>query len=382
MEQLSQPPKEKELPAPNEKLLRSPTFREKLLKRQGKAAKWLSIGSIIFFILLLISTLLLRSQKSTIIYPQPTQPTTSQPEIMISFNKPFKLDIGQIAIISKNINGKNYDQEIILNNIRTEPLSGIGSFVADFVFKDNDKKFSFSLYQIFGYNNKKFDNLVIRKEKIDPFSAKLVITQNEIIISNWNNYDSNFAKSDIYKNLGNPFSFKYPQNWFVAETKDGEKELSAEKHGLTKDPTNISINWFKAATKGGVEIYSFKPEEGYFIGTLPDGEFKVEIIPDEQDKSKEDIKSWCQSKLLNATYANTSALINEFIAEKYIKIDNNDSYLIDYSAQGFSNINGRQICLEKKGTKFMIRAFPLNADYLKTFDQILSTFKFLDQTPN
>ena len=83
MEQLSPPPQEKELPAPNEKLLRAPTFREKLLKRQGKAAKWLSIGSIIFFILFLISTtLLLLSQKSTITPIQPTQsPISTIPTI-------------------------------------------------------------------------------------------------------------------------------------------------------------------------------------------------------------------------------------------------------------------------------------------------------------
>ncbi len=74
MEQLP-PPQEKELPSPHEKLLRSPTFWE----RQGKASKWLAIGSIIFFVLLLISTLLLRLLKSTI--TQPTQPKINAIEI-------------------------------------------------------------------------------------------------------------------------------------------------------------------------------------------------------------------------------------------------------------------------------------------------------------
>jgi len=73
MEQLKPPPQEKELPAPHEKLLRNPAFWE----RQGKAAKWLAIGSIIFFILLLISTLLLKPQKLTTTPIQPTQPPTS-----------------------------------------------------------------------------------------------------------------------------------------------------------------------------------------------------------------------------------------------------------------------------------------------------------------
>lgn len=73
MEQLSPPPLEKKLPAPHEKLLRSPTFWEK----QGKAAKWLAIGSIILFILIFTSAILLKSQKSTIIPAQPTQPPVS-----------------------------------------------------------------------------------------------------------------------------------------------------------------------------------------------------------------------------------------------------------------------------------------------------------------
>ncbi len=71
------PPNEKKLPAPNEKLLRSPTFWE----RQGKTAKWLAIGSIIFFLFLMLSTLLLLSQKSTIIPIQPPQPTINAIEI-------------------------------------------------------------------------------------------------------------------------------------------------------------------------------------------------------------------------------------------------------------------------------------------------------------
>lgn len=73
MEQLPPPPQEKELPAPHEKLLRSPTLWEK----QGKAAKWLAIGSIIFFVVLLASTLLLRLLKPTTTPPiQPPISTT------------------------------------------------------------------------------------------------------------------------------------------------------------------------------------------------------------------------------------------------------------------------------------------------------------------
>jgi hypothetical protein len=62
MEQLPTPPQEKELPAPHEKLLRKPTAWEKLWERQGKAANWLAIGSIILFLLLLASTIFLKLQ--------------------------------------------------------------------------------------------------------------------------------------------------------------------------------------------------------------------------------------------------------------------------------------------------------------------------------
>ncbi|MBU3979126.1 hypothetical protein KJ980_06285 [Patescibacteria group bacterium] len=76
MQQLSPPPQEKELPSPNEKLLRSPTFLEKLSEKQGKAAKWLSIGSIILFVFILFSAsiLLLRTPKIPTILPLPTPP--------------------------------------------------------------------------------------------------------------------------------------------------------------------------------------------------------------------------------------------------------------------------------------------------------------------
>lgn len=76
------PPNEKELPAPHEKLLRSPTFLEKLSKKQGKTAQLLAIGSIVIFVLILlisISALLIKSQTSTITPTQSIQPT--QPPI-------------------------------------------------------------------------------------------------------------------------------------------------------------------------------------------------------------------------------------------------------------------------------------------------------------
>lgn len=80
MEQLSPLPHEKELPAPNEKLLRSPTFWE----RQGKTAKWLAIGSIIFFLFFFTIALLLKSQTPIIIPTQPTQPQLSTIPMTIS----------------------------------------------------------------------------------------------------------------------------------------------------------------------------------------------------------------------------------------------------------------------------------------------------------
>lgn len=77
MEALIPPPQEKDLPAPNEKLLRPPTFGEKY----GKAAKWLILILIIFIIPLSIN-LLLQSQKSTTIPVQPTPfPISTSPSL-------------------------------------------------------------------------------------------------------------------------------------------------------------------------------------------------------------------------------------------------------------------------------------------------------------
>lgn len=76
MEDSPTPVQEKELPSPNEKLLRSPTFWE----RQRKAAKWLAISLILLVIFLSTSTLLLQSQKSIVV--KPTQsPISTVPSI-------------------------------------------------------------------------------------------------------------------------------------------------------------------------------------------------------------------------------------------------------------------------------------------------------------
>lgn len=84
MQDLPTPPHEKELPAPHEKLLRSPTFWEK----QRKAAKWLALGSILIFILILLtaSILLLRTPKNPTILPQPTPISTIPTKTSIPSN--------------------------------------------------------------------------------------------------------------------------------------------------------------------------------------------------------------------------------------------------------------------------------------------------------
>ena len=129
-------------------------------------------------------------------------------------------------------------------------------------------------------------------------------------------------------------------------------------------------------TKGGIEVYSFQAVQGYGIGVLPEGEFKVEMVLNERDEDNKEIKEWCREKLL---YSKSIGLIPEFLSEKYIKVDNYNSYLIDYSILGSSRISARQICVEKNNVKFRIIGHPLNSDYLDIFNQILSTFKFIEK---
>ncbi len=158
-------------------------------------------------------------------------------------------------------------------------------------------------------------------------------------IAAWQEYNSNLTTTHLFKSLKAPFSFKYPKDWNLDE-------------GLS-----------------GIQIYSSDDHIGYEIATVPAGKFMVQISPDIEDKNNEEIKSWCKNNLYNST-------IREILSEKYIEVDGNKSYMVDYKI-GSDNFNSlRQICIAKPDLKVIIFGEPLDSNYLGIFDKILSTFKF------
>lgn len=158
-----------------------------------------------------------------------------------------------------------------------------------------------------------------------------------IDISDWQEYNSNLTTTILFKNLKAPFLFKYPKDWNLDE-------------GI-----------------GGIYIYSSDDHVGYELGTVPAGKFMINIVPDIKDKNNEEIKSWCKNNLQDEP-------ITEFLSEKYIEVDNNKSYSIDYKLRSGNFDSIRQICTGKPDLKVVIYAEPLSSDY---FDRIISTFKFI-----
>lgn len=160
-------------------------------------------------------------------------------------------------------------------------------------------------------------------------------------ISDWQEYNSNLTTTYLFKDLKAPFLFKYPKKWNLDE-------------GLS-----------------GIQIYSSNDRIGYEIGTVPTGKFMIQISPDIEDKNNEEIKSWCKNNLYDSP-------IKEFLSEKYIEVDGNKSYSVDYKIRSGNLDLIRQVCIAKSGLKVIIYAEPLDSNYLAIFDKILSTLKFIE----
>ena len=155
----------------------------------------------------------------------------------------------------------------------------------------------------------------------------------EIDTADWKTYNSKLSNLYLYSELKNPFTFKYPQNWLVSET------------------------------KSGIEIYS--------------KQFKVEIIPFWNDKDNREIKDWCKD-LINSHYGDFKP---EIFTEEYMVVSGINSYSIDYEYKEDKRYNVREICIPISNAKKMtiVGNSPKDLEFLSVYNQILSTFKFTEK---
>ena len=163
------------------------------------------------------------------------------------------------------------------------------------------------------------------------YSNEFAIKKNET--ADWKTYNSKLSNLYLYSELKNPFTFKYPQNWLVSET------------------------------KSGIEIYS--------------KQFKVEIIPFWNDKDNRKIKDWCKD-LINSHYGDFKP---EIFTEEYMVVSGINSYSIDYEYKEDKRYNVREICIPISNAKKMtiVGNSPKDLEFLSVYNQILSTFKFTEK---
>ncbi len=312
MEQLM-PPQEKELPAPNEKLLRSPTFLEKLLEKQGKTAKWLAISSIILFVFIFTLALLIKSQKSTTVPIQPTHPPISTAPTIntIEISADKKECKEKFLLWCSNCQSNNW-QGVLNSEINVCLSDSLDIHLPKSATCESSKK-DCCLVISEGKRTQYYKCL----ENIDKTDFK---PKDETV--NWQTY-----RNEEYR-----FEMKYPEDFKKQKSESGTILLEATK------------------TEGGSSYY-------FRINVMPN--YKIDqIISKVADAEEIIIGDHSGYKYFYTEGAGMSevALIQA----------GQDTLSIAFDSIGnghFATANDRKI-------------------YVQNFiDQILSTFKFLDQTP-
>lgn len=144
-----------------------------------------------------------------------------------------------------------------------------------------------------------------------------------------------------YKNSANSFTFDYPANWY-----------------LGSDPGNTAI------------LRSRPSSGGTGMGLLDQDELGIEIMQSTSNNTQE-IKGWCGNNITAPTNL-TAQLSNGH----YTTVGGSNAYSVDFQIKEDARLNGRQICVAKGNSKFILVAYPLNSNLLSNFDKIVETFKF------
>lgn len=219
----------------------------------------------------------------------------------------------------------------------------IGGSGRNFVWSENDKTITYEAdLDLSGLTETRTINSITGK-----IIDSKINSENEIDMANWKTYNTQSSNLNLYKNLDNPFTFKYPANWFLVET------------------------------KGGIDIYSFQPTIGYGVGTLQKGQFKAEIwlLDYPNNINNLSILEWCDEKLNSYDSSHNKRI---FLRRERIINDFNIAE-IEFELDGWENINGKFICIEGKRNNMIMLGHPLSSEHMKTFNQILPSFKFIEK---
>jgi len=164
-------------------------------------------------------------------------------------------------------------------------------------------------------------------KKLAKVETRKIEMPKEVIqdeIADWQTYNTTLSTLDIYKNLDNPFSFKYPVGWKIDET------------------------------KGGVAIFLEKMNENEKMWIVPS--IQCNKIPQLNDQG-----IWC--------YQGDSIVDIKELCSKY-------GGKGGYTYKGYSY---KKTCISKNNMDFITVTFPFNNKSSDVFNQILSTFKFIEK---
>lgn len=171
------------------------------------------------------------------------------------------------------------------------------------------------------------------------------ITTAADLFSDWKTF-----KSEWYE-IPNQFTIKYPPNWSLEQW-----------------------NYYGIHV---INLYSFNNNgTSYQPGSQPKGESVIEIQSVPTNSNFSSLNDWCKQRILSG--ADTDA---NFETVYEFNIQNSQTVRMRYRSKSSADLNGEIVCIKAGLQNIEITTSPIDTqNQIDNFDQILSTFKFLDTT--